>query len=85
MSGSQVPNYGSYGGCNIFDYPSPQMSYEIPMHADQQTTQFMDQLEEIKQHTCGILITTLKTIQARFLGEIILQIKIEMYLMYLNQ
>ncbi|KAK3225695.1 hypothetical protein Dsin_005557 [Dipteronia sinensis] len=31
MSGSHVPYYGSYGGCNIFDYPSPQMPY-----ADQQ-------------------------------------------------
>ena len=36
MSGSHVPYYGSYGGYNIFDYPSPQMSYAIPMHADQQ-------------------------------------------------
>ena len=38
MSGSHVPNYGSYGGCNIFDYPSPQMTYAIPMHADKQYT-----------------------------------------------
>ena len=36
MSCSHVPNYGSYGGCNIFDYPSPQMSYAIPMPVDQQ-------------------------------------------------
>ena len=36
MSHSHVPNYGSYSGCNIFDYPSPQMSYAISMHADQQ-------------------------------------------------
>ena len=45
----------------------------------------MDRLEEIKQHMCGILITTLKTMQARFLGKIIVRIKIEMYLMYLKQ
>ena len=36
MLGSHIPNYGSYGGYNIFDYPSPQMPYAIPMHADQQ-------------------------------------------------
>ena len=45
----------------------------------------MDQLEEIKQHMCNILITTLKTMLARFSGKIIVRIKIEMYLMYLNQ
>ena len=45
----------------------------------------MDQLEEINQHTHDILIITLKTMQARFLGKIIVRIKIEMYLMYLNQ
>ncbi|KAK3225561.1 hypothetical protein Dsin_005423 [Dipteronia sinensis] len=33
MSGSHVPYYGS---CRIFDYPSPQMSYAIPMLVDQQ-------------------------------------------------
>ncbi|KAK3193173.1 hypothetical protein Dsin_024483 [Dipteronia sinensis] len=31
MSGSHVPYYGSYGDCNIFDYPSPQMPYAILM------------------------------------------------------
>ncbi|KAK3231865.1 hypothetical protein Dsin_003746 [Dipteronia sinensis] len=36
ISSSHVLYYGSYGGCNIFDYPSPQMSYAIPIHADQQ-------------------------------------------------
>ncbi|KAK3206898.1 hypothetical protein Dsin_020944 [Dipteronia sinensis] len=36
MSGSHVPYYGSYSDCSIFDYLSPQMSYAIPMHADQQ-------------------------------------------------
>ncbi|KAK3227508.1 hypothetical protein Dsin_007370 [Dipteronia sinensis] len=36
MSGSHVPYYGSYGCCSIFDYPFPQMSYAIHMHADQQ-------------------------------------------------
>ena len=45
----------------------------------------MDRLEQIKQHTCDILIITLKTMQAYFLGNIIVRIKIEMYLMYLNQ
>ena len=45
----------------------------------------MDQLEEIKQHTCDILITTLKIMLGRFPGKIIVRIKIEMYLMYLNQ
>ena len=35
-SGSYFPYYGSYGGYNIFDYPSPQMPYAIPMHAVQQ-------------------------------------------------
>ena len=35
-SGSHVPYYGSYGGYNIFDYPSPQMSYAIHIHTDQQ-------------------------------------------------
>ena len=45
----------------------------------------MDQLKEIKQYTYGILITTLKTMQTRFLGKNIIRITIEMYLMYLNQ
>ena len=27
---------GSYGAYNIFDYPSPQMPYEISMHGDEQ-------------------------------------------------
>ena len=34
VSSSHVPYYGSYVDCNIFDYPSPQMPYAIPMHAD---------------------------------------------------
>ena len=45
----------------------------------------MDQLKEINQYTHVILITILKIMQARFPGKIIVQIKMEMYLMYLNQ
>ena len=45
----------------------------------------MDQLEEIKQHMCDILIIILKTMLAHFPGKIIVRIKIDMYLMYLNQ
>ncbi|KAK3225622.1 hypothetical protein Dsin_005484 [Dipteronia sinensis] len=55
-SGSHVPYYGSYGRCNIFDYPSPQMPYQcLCMQINNihqiryiQTTKFLDQLEEIK-------------------------------------
>ena len=31
-----TPYQGSYGAYNIFDYPSPQMPYEISMHEDEQ-------------------------------------------------
>ena len=35
-SNFNTPYQGSYGAYNIFDYPSPQMPYEISMHEDEQ-------------------------------------------------
>ena len=35
-SNFNTPYQGSYGAYNIFDYPSPQMPYEISMHGDEQ-------------------------------------------------
>ena len=35
-SNFNTPYQGSYGAYNIFDYPPPQMPYEISMHEDEQ-------------------------------------------------
>ena len=35
-SNFNTPYQGSYGAYNIFNYPSPQMPYEISMHGDEQ-------------------------------------------------
>ena len=93
MLGSHVQYYGSYGDCNIFDYLSSQMSYAIPMHVDQQyPPSWVNPNYPIHgsvgrdQTTCMWHINhTLKTKLARFPEKIIVRIKIEMYLMYLNQ
>ena len=92
-SGSNVPYYGSYGSCSIFDYPSQQMPYAIPMHADQQYPPNWVNPNYPIHGSVGRDQATyvwhinnyLENYASTFSWKIIVRINIEMYLIYLNQ